>query len=77
MLASTAVPCAAGSPVPVARLPNGLLHAVRPRPAVLLGGPGWDLDGVPPATTWLADLPGAVDTVVALSGGTVAAGGAR
>jgi len=60
-----------------ARLPNGLLHAVRPRPAVLLGGPGWDLDGVPPATTWLADLPGAVDTVVALSGGTVAVGGAR
>jgi hypothetical protein len=60
-----------------ARLPAGLLAAVRPRPAVLLGGPGWDLDRVPPTATWLADLGGAVDTAVALSGGTVQVGGAR
>jgi hypothetical protein len=60
-----------------ARLPTGLLDAVRPRPAVLLGGPGWDLDRVTSAATWLADLPGAVGTVVALAGGTVAVGGAR
>jgi hypothetical protein len=61
----------------VARLPAGLLASVRPRPAVLLGGPGWDLDRVAPTATWLADLAAAVDTVVALSGGTVAVGDAR
>lgn len=60
-----------------ARLPAGVLDAVRPRPAVLLGGPGWDLDRLAPAATWLPDLGAAVDAAVALSGGTVQVGGAR
>ncbi len=60
-----------------ARLPRGLIASVRPLPAVLLGGPGWDVDRVPAGVTWLPDLATAVDTAVALAGAAVVAGAAR
>ncbi|MEO7981722.1 MAG: MerR family transcriptional regulator [Sporichthyaceae bacterium] len=59
------------------RLPPGLLDAVRPPPAVLLGGPGWDAGRAAPAATWLPDLATAADTVAALAGGGLAVGDAR
>jgi transposase-like protein len=59
------------------RLPDLLLTTVRPRPAVLLGGPGWNLERLPAGATWLPDLAGAADTAAALVDGAVTTGGAR
>ncbi len=59
------------------RLPPGLVSSVRPHPAVLLGGPGWDPDDDPPGATWVPDLATATDTAAALAVGAAAPGDPR
>jgi len=57
-----------------ARLPDGdLLAAVRPRPAVLLGGPGWDGQEDRPGTSRVHDLESAVAAVITVVSGGVPA----
>ncbi len=63
-----------------ARLPDGveaLGQALRPRPVLLLGGPGWDPDREGPRAAWLPDLATAVEATVSLAGGAVAGVGSR
>jgi MerR family transcriptional regulator, light-induced transcriptional regulator len=56
------------------RLPEGgALLAVRPRPAVLLGGPGWDRARGRPGVTVVGDLEAAVTAVLAVVSGRVPA----
>jgi DNA-binding transcriptional MerR regulator len=55
----------AGGP---ARLPTAdRLGAVRPRPALVLGGPGWEGERWRPELTWVGDLDEAVRTLVSLT----------
>ncbi len=57
-----------------ARLPEGdALVAIRPRPAVLLGGPGWDGEGDRAGVTRVSDLGSAVAAVLAVVSGGVPA----
>ncbi len=57
-----------------ARLPDGdLLAGVRPRPAVLLGGPGWDGQPDRPGVSRVADLESAVAAVITVVSGGVPA----
>jgi DNA-binding transcriptional MerR regulator len=60
-----------------ATLPGPERWSVRPRPAVLLGGPGWEAHRFHPGVTWLADLEDAVRTIVSLTSVPSAATGAR
>ncbi len=57
-----------------ARLPDGdALAVIRPRPAVLLGGPGWDHHGDRAGVTRVTDLASAVAAVLAVVSGGVPA----
>jgi len=57
-----------------ARLPSGdLLAGVRPRPAVLLGGPGWVGQADRPGTSRVTDLESAVAAVMTVVSGGVPA----
>lgn len=59
-------------------LPPTDLLSVRPRPALVLGGRGWQQERYNPAATWVDDLAGAVSTLVSLtSSAHGVAGGAR
>lgn len=56
------------------RLPEGdALGSARPRPALLLGGPGWDAEHDRPGTTVVRDLASAVSAVLAVTAGGVPA----
>ena len=56
------------------RLPDGeSLAAVRPKPVVLLGGPGWDGQQQRPGVTVVTDLESAVAAVLAVVSGEVPA----
>lgn len=56
------------------RLPDGeSLAAVRPKPVVLLGGPGWDGQQQRPGVTVVTDLEAAVAAVLAVVSGEVPA----
>ena len=54
-------------PVPLPVPGPDELGAVRPRPALVLGGPGWERDGSRGDVTWVADLEEAVRTLVGLT----------
>jgi DNA-binding transcriptional MerR regulator len=55
----------ASGPVPLPPLDD--LGPVRPRPVVVLGGPGWEAERWRRDVTWVADLDAAVRTLVALT----------
>jgi len=57
-----------GANGPVELPPVDRLGAVRPRPALVLGGPGWESEQWRRDLTWVADLDEAVRTLVALTG---------
>ncbi len=72
-----AVRSAAGGTAPTAGAVAALagLIAVRPRPTVLLGGPGWEGAAASPGVVAVADVAGAAAAVLAVaSGGALAAG---
>lgn len=60
--------CAPGEPQGQPELPRpDRFLAVRPRPALVLGGPGWEGERWRQEVTWVPDLDEAVRTLVALT----------
>jgi hypothetical protein len=51
--------------------------SVRPRPALLLGGPGWERERFSPRATWVGDLAEAVGAVVSVASTDPGTGPAR
>jgi hypothetical protein len=51
--------------------------SVRPRPALLLGGPGWERERFSPRATWVGDLAEAVGAVLSVASTDPGTGPAR